>query len=134
YPLPRARHPLTSLHYRLSGRRYALEDYLRRQAVTRLLILKDGAIAYEYYGSGNTDKTLWTSRSVAKSVVSILIGIAVQEGAIKSVDDPIIGYLPELRGSAWHDVTLRELLQHTSGVAWNENYADPRSDFARLTR
>jgi CubicO group peptidase (beta-lactamase class C family) len=134
YPLPRSRRPPPPINYQMNGRRYTLEDYVRRQSVTGLLVLKDGAIAYEYYGNGNTDKTLWTSRSVAKSVVSILIGIAIQEGAIKSVDDPIIGYLPELRGSAWHDVTLRELLQHTSGVAWNENYADPGSDFARLTR
>jgi CubicO group peptidase (beta-lactamase class C family) len=134
YPLPRTGHPLPPIDYRMNGRRYGLDDYLRRQSVTGLLVLKDGAIAYEYYGNGNTDKTLWTSRSVAKSVVSILIGIAIQEGAIKSVDAPIIDYLPEVRGSAWDEVTLRELLQHTSGVAWNENYADPHSDFARLTR
>jgi CubicO group peptidase (beta-lactamase class C family) len=133
YPLPRASRPLTSIDYRLNGRRHSLDDYLRHQSVTGLLILKDGAIAYEYYGGGNTDKTLWTSRSVAKSVVSILIGIAIREGSIKSVDDPVVDYLPELRGSAWRDVTLRELLQHTSGVAWNEDYADPNSDFTRLT-
>jgi CubicO group peptidase (beta-lactamase class C family) len=134
YPLPRSRRALPPIEYRIDGRRYGLEDYLRRQSVTGLLVLKDGAVAFEYYGKGNTDKTLWTSRSVAKSVVSILIGVAVAEGAIKSVNDPIIDYLPELRESAWRDVTLRELLQHTSGVAWNENYADPDSDFARLTR
>jgi CubicO group peptidase (beta-lactamase class C family) len=134
YPLPPARRPLPSISYRLKRRRYGLEDYLRRQSVTGLLVLKDGAVAYEFYGNGNTDKTLWTSRSVAKSVVSILIGIAIRDGAIKSVNDPIVDYLPELRDSAWRDVTLRQLLQHTSGVAWNENYADPSSDFARLTR
>jgi CubicO group peptidase (beta-lactamase class C family) len=134
YPLPRSRRALPPIGYRIQGRRYGLEDYLRHQSVTGLLVLKDGAVVYEYYGNGNTDKTLWTSRSVAKSVVSILIGVAIGEGAIKSVDDPIIEYLPELRESAWRDVTLRQLLQHTSGVAWNENYADPDSDFARLTR
>jgi hypothetical protein len=134
YPLPRAQRSLPSIRYRLSGRRYDLQDYLRHQSVTGLLILKDGAIAFEYYGKGNTDKTLWTSRSVAKSVVSVLIGIAIRDGAIESVDDPIVEYLPELRQSAWRDVTLRQLLQHTSGVAWNENYADPASDFAHLTR
>jgi CubicO group peptidase (beta-lactamase class C family) len=133
YPLPAARGSLPAIGYRLAGRHYDLKDYVRRQSVTGLLILKDGAVAYEYYGGGNTDKTLWTSRSVAKSVVSILIGIAIGEGAIKSVDDPIVSYLPELRGGAWSEVTLRQLLQHTSGVAWNENYADPGSDFARLT-
>jgi CubicO group peptidase (beta-lactamase class C family) len=134
YPLPRSAAPLPPIGYRLQGHRYGIDDYLRHQAVSGLLIIKDGAIAYEYYGNGNTDKTLWTSRSVAKSVVSILIGIAVREGAIRSVNDPIVTYLPELRGSAWQEVTLRQLLQHTSGVAWNENYQDPHSDFARLTR
>jgi CubicO group peptidase (beta-lactamase class C family) len=71
---------------------------------------------------------------VAKSVVSILIGMAIKEGLIVSVEDPIIRYLPELKGSAWDGVNLRDLLQHTSGVSWNENYADPTSDFAHLTR
>ena len=60
--------------------------------------------------------------------------MAVKEGLIHSVADPITRYLPELKGTAWEGVTLRDLLQHTSGVAWNENYADPTSDFARLTR
>jgi CubicO group peptidase (beta-lactamase class C family) len=59
--------------------------------------------------------------------------MAIKEGLIGAVGDPITRYLPELKGSAWEDVTLRDLLQHTSGVIWNENYADPTSDFAHLT-
>jgi CubicO group peptidase (beta-lactamase class C family) len=134
YPLPAARQKMPPLHYRMDGRELNLDDYRRRQRVTGLMILKDGHVAYEYYGSGNTNKTLWTSRSVAKSVVSILIGMAIKEGSIASIDDPIVRYLPELKGTAWNDVTLRVLLQHGSGVAWNESYADPTSDFAHLTR
>lgn len=134
YPLPPALQHIPPLHYAMDGHRYDLEDYLHRQNVTGLLILKSGRIAYEYYGGGNGPTTLWTSRSVAKSVVSILIGIAIKEGRIGSVADPVTNYLPELKGSAWEGVTLRDLLQHTSGVAWNENYADPTSDFAHLTR
>ena len=134
YPLPPAPYKLPPLRYQMDGQTYDLEDYLRRQNVTGLLVLKDGRIVYEYYGDGNTDRTLWTSRSVAKSVVSILVGMAIKEGLIGSVADPITRYLPELRGTAWEGVTLRELLQHTSGVCWNEHYADPNSDFARLTR
>jgi CubicO group peptidase (beta-lactamase class C family) len=132
--LPAAPYPLPAVHYRLEGHTYDLADYLRRQDVTGLLILKEGQVVYEYYGSGNTDQSLWTSRSVAKSIVSILVGMAIKEGFIGSVADPITRYLPELKGSAWDGVTLRDLLQHTSGVVWNENYADPHSDFARLTR
>jgi CubicO group peptidase (beta-lactamase class C family) len=134
YPLPAAADPMPRVHYRLEGHSYHLADYLRREAVTGLLVLKQGRIVYEYYGSGNTDTTLWTSRSVAKSVVSILVGMAIKEGLIGAVSDPVTRYLPELQGSAWEGVTLRDLLQHTSGIAWNEQYADPQSDFARLTR
>ena len=133
HPLPRSGVPL-SPHYRFNGQEFGIEDYLREQAVTGLLVIYQGHILYEHYAHGNTEKTLWTSRSVAKSVVSILIGVAIREERIKSVDDPITAYLPELRQTAWAEVTLRNLLQHTSGVAWNENYADPKSDFAQLTR
>jgi CubicO group peptidase (beta-lactamase class C family) len=135
YPLPSApvSTTLESLHYTMDGKPLRLQDYLRRENVTGLLILKDGRVAYEYYGGGNTSETLWTSRSVAKSVVSILVGIAIQEKLIGSVNDPIVRYLPELEGTGWQGVTLRELLQHVSGIAWNEHYADPASDFARLT-
>lgn len=122
-----------SPRYNVGRREFGLEDYVKHQSVTGLLVLQDGHIAYEHYAHGNTETTLWTSRSVAKSVVSVLVGIAIHEGRIKSVDDQITAYLPELRKTAWDGVSLRNLLQHTSGVAWNENYADPKSDFAKLT-
>ena len=134
YPLPAAPSPMPAVRYRLDGRTFGLGDYLRRENVTGLLILKDGRVAYEHYARGNTPTTLWTSRSVAKSVVSILVGMAVKEGSIGAVSDPITRYLPELKDTAWEGVTVRELLQHVSGVAWNENYADPTSDFAQMTR
>jgi CubicO group peptidase (beta-lactamase class C family) len=134
YPLPPAPDAMSTVRYEFDRRTYSLDDYLHRQSVTGLLILKNGRVAYEYYGSGNTDKTLWTSRSIAKSIVSTLIGVAIKEGFIHSVADPITHCLPELKGSAWDGVTLRDLLQHSSGVAWNENYADANSDFARLTQ
>jgi CubicO group peptidase (beta-lactamase class C family) len=60
--------------------------------------------------------------------------MAIKEGRIRSVDDAITQYLPELKQTSWDGVSLRNLMQHTSGVEWNENYADPESDFARLTR
>ena len=132
--LPPAATPLPAIHYLMDGTTFTLEDYLEHQSVTGLLILKNGRILYEHYGHGNTDRTLWTSRSVAKSVVSVLVGMAIREGLIRSLDASVIEYVPELRGSAWTDVHIRQLLQHTSGVAWNEEYGDPRSDFATLTR
>jgi CubicO group peptidase (beta-lactamase class C family) len=125
---------LLPLHYAMDGRDWGLEDYLEHQSVTGLLVMKEGRIVYEHYARGNTDSTLWTSRSVAKSVVSVLVGMAIKEGRIRSVDDDVTEYLPELKQTAWDGVSLRNLLQHTSGVEWNENYADPKSDFAQLTR
>jgi CubicO group peptidase (beta-lactamase class C family) len=134
YPLTNAEHPLGEVQYTLNGKPQGLADYLRNQSVTGLLVLKDGKIAYEHYAQGNTEKTLWTSRSVAKSVVSVLVGVAIKEGKIKSVDDKITTYIPELKGSAWEDVTLHQLLQHTSGVVWDENYASKDSDFSHMTQ
>jgi CubicO group peptidase (beta-lactamase class C family) len=134
FPLPPAPTALPRLRYTMDGKSWDLDDYKRRQSVTGLLILKDGRVAHEFYGGGNTEKTLWTSRSVAKSVVSILIGMAIKEKFIGAVTDQITHYLPELHGTDWEGVTLRDLLQHVSGMAWNEHYADPNSDFAQLTR
>lgn len=135
YPLPPASQALPAIHYSMNGTTYNLDNYLANQSVTGLLILKDGKIAYEYYGKGNTANTLWTSRSVAKSVVSVLVGVAIKEGKIKSVDDKITQYLPGAQGHRLGSgVTLHQLMQHTSGVVWDENYASPDSDFSDMTQ
>ncbi|HGM5578630.1 TPA: serine hydrolase domain-containing protein [Pseudomonas putida] len=134
FPLPAAKQPLIDVHYSLDGKQHNLADYLANQNVTGLLVLKDGKIAYEHYAQGNTAQTLWTSRSVAKSVVSVLVGMALKEGKIHSLDDRISRYVPELMGSEWEEVTLHQLMQHTSGVAWDENYASKDSDFSHMTQ
>ena len=133
--LPKSKSNLNNntISYSINNKKYDLNQYLKNQNVTGLIILKDGKIALEYYGHGNTPTTLWTSRSIGKSVVSTLIGIAIQQEKIDSVDDPIIKYLPDLQGTAWQHVTLKQILQHTSGVEWNEDYTDPVSDFAHMT-
>ncbi|AVD63904.1 serine hydrolase domain-containing protein [Serratia sp. CY49633] len=132
-PLPAADKPLTDASYRVNGKTYSLQDYLQRQNVSGMLVLKDGKIAWKYLGQGNTDTTLWTSRSVGKSVVATLVGVAIKQGKIHSLDDLITQYEPDLKGTAWDGVTLRQLITHTSGVAWNEDYTNPKSDFAQLT-
>ncbi|ENR6206917.1 serine hydrolase [Serratia marcescens] len=132
-PLPAAAKQLTDASYRVNGKTYSLQDYLQRQNVSGMLVLKDGKIAWKYLGEGNTDATLWTSRSVGKSVVATLVGVAIKQGKIRSLDDLITQYEPDLKGSAWDGVTLRQLITHTSGVAWNEDYTNPKSDFAQLT-
>ena len=133
-PLERAEKQLTDARYTLNGHTWNLQDYLKRENVSGMLVLKDGKVAWKYLAEGNTDTTLWTSRSVGKSVVSTLVGIAIQQGKIHSLDDLITVYEPELKGTAWDGVTLKQLIQHTSGVEWNEDYTDPQSHFARLTQ
>ena len=108
-------------------------DYVKHKAVAGLLVIKDGEIAYEYYGLGNDQDSRWISFSVAKSVVSMLFGAAIQDGYIASVDEKVTDYLPRLKNSPYSDVTIRNLLQMASGVAWNEDYADPSSDVASAT-
>lgn len=132
-PLLSAEKPLTDARYQVNGKTYNLQDYLKRQNVSGMLVLKDGKIAWKYLGEGNTDTTLWTSRSVGKSVVSTLVGVALKEGKIRSLDDLVTQYEPDLKGTAWDGVTLKQLITHTSGVAWNEDYTNPTSDFAQLT-
>lgn len=133
-PLARADNLLVDAQYKVNGHTYHLADYLKRENVAGMLVLKNGKVAYKYFAEGNTDTTLWTSRSVGKSVVSTLVGIAIKQGKIHSLDDNITVYEPELKGTAWDGVTLEQLIQHTSGVAWNEDYTNPKSDFAQLTQ
>jgi CubicO group peptidase (beta-lactamase class C family) len=105
-----------------------LDEYFVQKNVAGLLVLKDGKIAYERYGLGNTSDSRWISFSVTKSVVSMLVGAAIQDGYIESVDEKVSEYLPRLKGSPYDESTIRNIMQMASGVAWNEDYADPASD------
>jgi CubicO group peptidase (beta-lactamase class C family) len=97
-----------------------------------LLVLQDGRVRLERYARGHGPAELWTSFSVAKSLTSTLVGAAVKDGHIKSLDDPVTRYIPELSGSAYDGVTVRHILTMTSGVRWNEDYTNPESDVARM--
>lgn len=133
-PLTRQIHDMSSVSYTVDGHSYNLQEYVERNKVVALMAIKNGVVVLEFYSHGNTPQTLWTSRSVGKSVVSTLVGVAIKEGKIKSLDDKIIRYNPDVKGTVWANVTLRELLQHTSGVEWDENYEDDNSDFSKLTQ
>jgi len=128
YALPYRDAGLASFAYDYQNAEISLDDYIRMQNVAGLLIIKDGAIVYERYELGNTEEDLWISWSVAKSVTSLLLGAAIHDGYIKSVDEKVSDYLPRLKDSSYDDVTIRHLLQMSSGVEWNEDYADPKSD------
>lgn len=109
-----------------------VDRYLALQRAAGIVIVQDGKIRFERYGLGFDAKGRWTSFSVAKSFTSTLVGAAVADGAIKSLEDKVSQYIPDLRGSAYDDVTVRQLLTMTSGVRWNEDYEDPDADVARF--
>ena len=126
--LPLATEPVSDVDYMVEGEPFGLDDFIDHNHVVGLIALKDGLIHLERYAAGNTEHSLWVSFSVAKSVVAMLLGAAVADGYIESVDEKVTAYLPRLQGSAYDAVTIRNLLQMASGVAWNEDYADPTSD------
>ena len=109
-----------------------VDAYMAGQRSAAVLIVHDGKLRLERYGLGYDASGRWTSFSVAKSFTSTLVGAALRDGAIKSMDDKVSDYIPEMKGSAYNDVSLRQLLTMTSGVKWNEDYADPKSDVARF--
>lgn len=99
-----------------------------------VMVLAGGKVVHEEYGLGMGPTDRWTSFSVAKSFTSTLLGAAVQDGHIASLDDAVTKYIPGLAGSAYEGVTVRQLATMTSGVKWNENYTDPNSDVAQMNR
>jgi len=109
-----------------------LDEFVASQKMAGLLVLQDGKIRLERYALGHSPSGRWASFSVAKSVTSTLVGAAIKDGYIKSLDEPLTRYIKQLQGSAYDGVTVRQLLTMTSGVKWNEDYADPRSDIAQL--
>jgi CubicO group peptidase (beta-lactamase class C family) len=130
--LPPAAKRLTQVEFSSGGKRYDLIDYMALNRVTALLVLKDGKIAYEDYEMGNTEKTRWMSMSMVKSITSSLMGAAIQDRHIRSIDDPVTRYVAKLKGSAYDGVSIRYLLQMASGVKWDETYTDPASDRRRM--
>jgi CubicO group peptidase (beta-lactamase class C family) len=134
-PLPAHARSLEDLTFEVGGARTGLGDYMARRRAAGLLILKHGEIALERYGVGNGPASRWTGFSTAKSIVATLVGAALHDGAIGSLDDRCEQYLPRMRGSAYEGVTIRNLLRMCSGVAWREeNDADGRSEVYRLDK
>jgi CubicO group peptidase (beta-lactamase class C family) len=124
--------PLPNVRFVLGGSTYDLADYVALNRVTGFLVIKDGRIALEQYRLGNTARTRWVSMSVVKSFTASLVGAAIQDGHIKSLDDQVPDYLPALRGSAYDGVSIRNLIEMASGVRWDETYTDPSSDRRRM--
>lgn len=109
-------------------------DFLDVTQSTGILVYHKGKVIYEDYERGMTDTTTTISWSMAKSVVSILVGVAIDEGLIDSEDDMVTKYVPLLEGSAYDGVTIKQCLQMSSGVKFDETYGDPNSDITRFSR
>lgn len=114
--------------YDFQGKHWNTAAFMKANDVSGLLVVKDGRIALERYAKGRGPADRWTSFSVAKSVTSTLIGAAIRDGSIAGLDAKVTAYIPELKGSGYDGVSVRDLVTMRSGVKWNEDYADPKSD------
>src|SRR5882757_7367987 len=127
-PLRKRATPFPPIQFDVQGHHFDLYDYLATNRVAGMLVLKNGEIAFEDYELGIGADTHWISFSMAKSITSTLLGIALADGSISSLDDAVVRYVPELNGSAYDGVTVRQILTMSSGVRWDETYTDPKSD------
>lgn len=130
-PGPALRLPDT---FDFEGRRLDTAAFLAEMETTGLIVIRDGRVVFEDYWRGNDATTQSIGWSVSKSFVSALIGIAVGEGAIASIEDPVTRYAPMLAGGAYDGVRLKDVLQMSSGARWNEDYSDPNSDVGEYGR
>lgn len=124
-PLPPHARSLAGLTYAAAGTSHTLDSYMARRRTAGVLLLKRGEVALERYGMGNTPESRWTSFSTAKSMTATLAGAALHDGSIASLDDPAEHYLPQVKGSAYEGVSVRNILRMCSGVTWKEDY-DPK--------
>ncbi len=129
---PAGKTPLKNVVFETGGKRYDLFDYEALNRVAGLLVVKNGEAVLEDYELGTNAETHWPSFSMGKSVVSTLIGAALVDGYIASLDDPVTKYAPVLKGGAYEGVTVRNMIQMASGVKWDETYTDPKSDRRKL--
>ncbi|MDX2430461.1 MAG: serine hydrolase [Bacteroides sp.] len=120
--------------FSFEGKSYKSSEYLESSFTKGFLVIQDGSLVHEKYYSGHSESTQHISWSMAKSVVSALFGIAMEEGYIQSVDQTVDSYLPELIGSGYEGVRIKDVLQMSSGVKFNENYRAFMSDINKWGR
>lgn len=114
----------------VKGKEYNFENYLKDNKTVAFLVIKNDSLMCEKYFSGYNEQSVVASFSMAKSVTSILIGCALDDRLIQSVEEPVINYIPELKADGIDKVTIKHLLQMTSGIAYNESYINPFGDAA----
>ncbi len=134
-PLDQTLAPLeNSLSYEFNGKRGNVADRLSQFQTTSLLVLHEGRIVHEQYFLGTEKEDHRVSWSMAKSVLSAIFGIVIEEGKIASLDDPVIKYVPALEDTAYRRASIRNVLNMASGVKFNEDYLDYNSDIKRMGR
>ncbi|SDI72195.1 MULTISPECIES: serine hydrolase domain-containing protein [Bradyrhizobium] len=131
-PLQRGRE--ISPQYQTDQGAHGVDAYIDRANVAGLLVIKNEQIVLERYSLGLEENLRWSSMSMIKSLTSTLVGAALQQGAISSLDDAVSRYIPALRGCAYDAVTVRSLLTMSSGVRWSEDYTDRNSDVNRYSK
>jgi len=127
-PLTYSDRPLPDFPIVSNGATYDIYDYVSRNRISGLLVMKDDEVRLEHYDLGITEHSRWLSMSMAKSFSTTLVGAAIQDGFIKSVDEPLTTYLPEFNGTAFDGVTVKTLMQMTSGVKWSDDQTDATSE------
>ncbi|WP_419899453.1 serine hydrolase domain-containing protein [Roseomonas sp. USHLN139] len=130
--LPRG--PEVAPRYSVDGVEHGVDEYIDRACIAGLLAIKSGRIVLERYALGLEESTRWSTMSMVKSLTSTLVGAALRDGAIGSLDDKVSFYVPAVRGSAYDAVAVRDLLTMSSGVAWSEDYTDRHSHVNRYSR
>ena len=130
--LPEKLITLDRFTYRLGWQALTIADYMQKPAHRWFVAIHNGVLKVERYGLGHQPQKPWVSFSVTKSVVSMLYGAAIKDGFIESLDTPISTYIPVFATGSYAGVTIKNILQMASGVAWNEDYADPNSDIEVL--
>ncbi len=130
YPLTDEPADFSDVSYEVDGTAYTLDEFLAMPSHIGLIVVRGDKVLLEHYQAGNDASTRWVSFSVSKSVTSMLVGAAIQDGFIRSVDEPVAHYLPRLRGTPYEASTIRNVLNMASGLKWNEDYGDSNSDVA----
>jgi CubicO group peptidase (beta-lactamase class C family) len=124
--------PIEDVTYTRGGEQRTIDEYFERTQAVGLIVIKDDEVVFERYALGADEDSLFTSMSVAKSIVSTLVGFVTDEGLIESIDDPIDKYVPGLKGSGYEGVPIKAILQMSSGIKFTEIYNSASSDITRL--
>ena len=114
--------------YIYKGKQYNLEDFLVRSQTTGFMVIHKGKVVRESYYQGYNSDSRATSFSVAKSFVSTLVGILYDQGKISSLQDPISDYVPILKKSGFNGVSIKRILQMSSGIQFSEDYSNRSAD------